>query len=98
MKFAAYSRGGTAVLSYRWDFGDGVTLEGSEVNHAYTEPAEYSVHLTATGFSGLSAEDHFQLRISGHMPTTFDPRASSATNRSGEAYLRHCGIRRLVPG
>ncbi len=73
LTFAAHSRSGDAVLSYHWDFGDGVTLEGSEVHHAYTEPGEYDVHVMATGLSGLSAEDHFQLRISGHMPTTFDP-------------------------
>ncbi len=73
LTFAARSGSGNAVLSYHWDFGDGVTLEGSEVHHAYTEPGEYDVHLTATGLSGLSSGNHFQLRISGHMPTTFDP-------------------------
>jgi alpha-galactosidase len=61
------------VRSYRWDFGDGVTIEGADVNHAYTEPGEYNVHLKATGLSGLTVEDHFQVRISGHMPTIFDP-------------------------
>ncbi|MGA7448364.1 MAG: PKD domain-containing protein [Terriglobales bacterium] len=73
LTFAAHSGNGNVVLSYHWDFGDGVTLEGGEVHHAYTEPGEYEVHLTATGLSGLSSEDHFQVRISGHMPTTFDP-------------------------
>jgi hypothetical protein len=73
LTFAAHSGSGNAVLSYRWDFGDGVTLDGSEVHHAYTEPGEYDAHLTAAGLSGLSAEDHFHVRISGHMPTTFDP-------------------------
>jgi hypothetical protein len=73
LAFAAHGGSGNAVLSYHWDFGDGVTLDGSEVHHAYTEPGEYKVRLTATGLSGLSTEDHFQLHISGHMPTTFDP-------------------------
>jgi alpha-galactosidase len=75
LRFAAHGTGGQAVLSchYHWDFGDGVTVEGSEVNHAYTLPGEYDVRLTATGLSGLSAEDHFPVRISGYMPTTFDP-------------------------
>jgi hypothetical protein len=73
--FAAHSTGDDVVLSYHWDFGDGVNLEGSEVKHAYTEPGEYNVDLTATGLSGLSTEDRFQLRISGHMPTTFDPQS-----------------------
>ncbi|MGC2212180.1 MAG: PKD domain-containing protein [Silvibacterium sp.] len=73
LTFSAQSKGDDPVLSYHWDFGDGVTLEGMAVKHAYTEPGEYSVHLTATGLSGLTSEDHFQLTISGHMPTTFDP-------------------------
>jgi alpha-galactosidase len=73
LRFASNSAGGAAVISYHWDFGDGVTLEGREVNHAYTESGEYDVHLTAAGLSGLSTEEHFRLRISGHMPTTFDP-------------------------
>jgi alpha-galactosidase len=73
LRFAAQGRGGAVVRSYRWDFGDGVTIEGADVNHAYTEPGEYNVHLKATGLSGLTVEDHFQVRISGHMPTIFDP-------------------------
>jgi len=73
LRFAAHTSGGAAVTSYHWDFGDGVTQEGSEVSHAYTESGEYSVHVTASGLSGLGAEEHFQLRVSGHMPTTFDP-------------------------
>jgi PKD repeat protein len=73
LTFAASSKDGNAVFSYQWDFGDGVTGEGGEVNHAYTEPGEYNVRLTATGLSGLSANEQFQLRISGRMPTTFTP-------------------------
>jgi alpha-galactosidase len=72
LQFAAHSTGG-AALSYHWDFGDGVALDGSEVNHAYTESGDYDVHVTATGLSGLNGEEHFQVRVSGHMPTTFDP-------------------------
>ena len=75
LRFAAHSSGGAAVLSYHWDFGDGVTLEGADVNHAYTEPGEYNVHLVGTGLTGLNGEDHFQVRISGHMPTVFDPQS-----------------------
>jgi alpha-galactosidase len=43
------------------------------VNHAYTEPGAYNVHLVVTGLGGLSSEDHFQVRVTGHMQTTFDP-------------------------
>ncbi|MGA8439746.1 MAG: alpha-galactosidase [Candidatus Sulfotelmatobacter sp.] len=75
LSFIAHSQGSEAVLSYRWDFGDGVTLEGREVTHAYTQPGEYDVHMTATGLNGLSGEDHFPVRISGHIPTIFDPQS-----------------------
>jgi hypothetical protein len=73
LDFAAHRTGGDAVVSYQWDFGDGVTLEGSGVKHAFTEPGEYSVHVTAAGLDGKNAEEGFQIRISGHMSTTFDP-------------------------
>ena len=73
LAFSARAKGDDAILSCHWDFGDGVTTEGSEVNHTYTEPGHYSVHLTSTGLDGLSAEDRFQVEISGHIPTTFDP-------------------------
>jgi alpha-galactosidase len=76
LTFVAHRKGGDAVLSYHWDFGDGVSLEGGEVKHTYTEPGEYKIHVTATGLSGTSAEDSFQLHISGHMPTTFDPQSN----------------------
>jgi hypothetical protein len=71
--FAAIDKGSDPLLSYHWDFGDGVSLDGSTVQHTYTEPGEYQVHLTAKGLDGLDAEDHFQIRISGNIPTTFDP-------------------------
>ena len=73
LSFTAHTTSTNPALSYTWDFGDGVTLEGISVNHAYTQPGEYSVLLTATGLGGLATEDQFKLNISGHMPTTFDP-------------------------
>jgi hypothetical protein len=73
LTFNASDQNSNPVLSYHWDFGDGVTLEGKNVIHAYTEPGTYDVHLTAVALNGLSGEDHFQVRISGHVPTIFDP-------------------------
>lgn len=75
LAFAAHSQGGVPILFCHWDFGDGVTLDGSEVKHTFTEPGDYEVHFTATGLSGVSTQDHFQLHISGYMPTTFDPQS-----------------------
>jgi PKD repeat protein len=41
------------VLSYLWDFGDGVTSSGEKVLHAFAEPGVYTVRLTAIDGSGL---------------------------------------------
>ena len=73
LAFAAHSKDEESVLSYRWDFGDGVTSDAKETAHTYTEPGDYVVSVTGTGIGGLSATERFQLRISGHLPTTFDP-------------------------
>ncbi len=62
-----------AVVSYRWSFGDGVTLEGQEVSHAYTKLGTYTVLVTAIGLGGLAKEDSFRFLISGPITTTFVP-------------------------
>ncbi len=64
------------VLSYHWDFGDGVSLAGARVSHTYTEPGSYSVGLTAVGLDGLSAEDKFHITVTGSMSTAFRPAES----------------------
>ena len=61
------------AASYEWDFGDGVKLVGDQVSHAWTEPGDYDVHVTAKGLDGESASSTFRMHIAGHMPTRFDP-------------------------
>src|SRR5437870_11127749 len=59
------------VVTYRWSFGDGVTLEGPKASHAYTKPGTYRVVVTAVGLGGLSTEESFSLPVSGSVPTRF---------------------------
>ena len=59
------------VVTYRWSFGDGVTLEGPEVSHAYTKPGAYRVVVTAIGLGGLSTEESFAIPVSGLVSTRF---------------------------
>ncbi len=61
------------VVTYRWSFGDGVTLEGQEVSHAYTKPGAYQVVVTAIGVAGLSTEERFHLTVAGSISTRFAP-------------------------
>lgn len=72
--FSADSAGSkTPVLSYRWDFGDGVSLQGAHVTHAYTRAGTYRVNLVADGLDGQSSNDSFPFPISGSIPTKFAP-------------------------
>ena len=61
------------VLSFHWNFGDGVELDGSRVTHAWTEPGDYTVHLTATGLGGGGTEKDFTVHVTGNIPTAFHP-------------------------
>jgi len=44
------------TLSYHWDFGDGVTMEGPIAEHVYTVEGVYTVVLTVTDSEDLSGE------------------------------------------
>jgi len=61
----------TAVLEYEWEFGDGIRLKGSQVNHAYTRPGKYAVKVKAVGLDGLTGEDSFLFPVTGSMATEF---------------------------
>lgn len=63
----------TAVTSYQWDFGDGVSLQGLQVSHAYTHSGNYDVKLTARGLDGLTGASDFRFSVAGSMPTKFLP-------------------------
>ncbi|RYZ37983.1 MAG: PKD domain-containing protein [Myxococcaceae bacterium] len=48
---ATASQPGTTVT---WDFGDGATAQGLQVEHVYTQPGTYTVTTTATGLSATT--------------------------------------------
>jgi len=43
------------VVSYNWDFGDGSTGQGLNVNHTFANPGGYTVTLTVTAADGTTA-------------------------------------------
>lgn len=49
------STGYGAILSFRWDFGDGAAAFGSVAAHTYAVPGNYPVTLTVTGQFGQVA-------------------------------------------
>jgi hypothetical protein len=42
------------IVSYQWDFGDGVTAVGEHPVHTYQSPGQYTVTLTVTDNTGLT--------------------------------------------
>lgn len=46
--------GAVPIVDYVWSMGDGTTLFGLAVEHAYTEPGFYTVSLTITDEDGLT--------------------------------------------
>jgi len=73
VKFSAAAKAeGAPAITYHWDFGDGTSEEGAQVNHAFTEPASYTVRLKVEGADGVASEQTFPMTVSGEMKSSFD--------------------------
>lgn len=46
---------GSSIASYHWDFGDGTSADGAQVQHTYAASGDYVVTLTVTTARGASA-------------------------------------------
>jgi len=71
--FQAASDENNPALSYSWEFGDGVTLDGAKIAHAYTHAGTYTVRLKATGFAPMPNVQTFPVTITGSIMTKFVP-------------------------
>ena len=60
------------MLGYRWNFGDGVTGEGAEVRHTYTQPGSYMVTVEAMGLDKRSSTKSMTIAVTGYVPTIYD--------------------------
>ena len=56
-----YQDGG--IVSYEWDFGDGSTGAGVNVEHTYPRSGQYTVTLTVTCYENLSATDSMSITV-----------------------------------
>ena len=63
------------VLEYTWDFGDGTSLIGAKVDHAYTHAGSFQVRIHATGLDGESSDHSSSVTIHGAVSTKYVPGA-----------------------
>ena len=63
------------VLAYAWDFGDGTSLVGAVVNHAYTHSGTFHVCVHAIGLGGSSSDQSSAIAIRGSVSTKYVPGA-----------------------
>ncbi len=61
------------ALAYNWDFGDGVSSSGREVQHTFTHPGTFTIHLIAEGIEGIAFEKTQEISASGSFDSTFNP-------------------------
>jgi alpha-galactosidase len=61
------------VLGCHWDFGDGSSLDGMQVEHAFTHSGNYDLQVTVTGLDSITNLKTFTVSISGDVSTRFVP-------------------------
>jgi alpha-galactosidase len=61
------------ALAYHWDFGDGTSSSGREVQHTFTHPGTFTIHVIADGIEGVPFEKTQQISVSGSFDSTFNP-------------------------
>jgi PKD repeat protein len=75
-----------SIVSYAWDFGDGMTGKGVTVTHSYSATGSYTVTLTVTDNGGLtaSAEQIVQIDapVQSSLPSTTVAQVSAAAQMS----------------
>lgn len=67
---AQASAAGVPAVTYRWDFGDGVSREGPSVSHAYTYTGTFNVGLTVQSVDGQAAQKTFSITVMGEARTS----------------------------
>jgi len=63
------------ALTCHWDFGDGSSADGFEVQHAFTHAGDYDVQVTVTGLGGIANHKTSRVSITGDVSTRFDHEA-----------------------
>jgi PKD repeat protein len=83
---AASSDTDGSIISYRWDFGDGITGEGMSMAHTFDTAGDYVVTLIVSDNDGSVGTSSTTIRITEPKKKNFPPTASL------KAKLKHGGV------
>ncbi len=59
------SQSSLPITRYDWDFGDGITAQGANVNHVYQNAGAYRITLTVTDEAGQQGSSALDVTITG---------------------------------
>ena len=57
------NNGGTEIVYYQWDFGDGTYSNAFEPSHSYSQSGNYTIKLTVTNSCNCSSEYKLDIKI-----------------------------------
>ena len=72
-------------LTYLWDFGDGGSAFGDEVEHTYLEPGSYTATVTVTDETGEEATSEIEITVTdppGNRPPEVEAAAAPASGKA----------------
>ena len=69
ISFSSTSSDDGTLTQLQWEFDDGESADGADVNHAYGIPGAYTVQLTVTDDEGLSASAQETITVENREPS-----------------------------
>ena len=82
----SYDLDGT-IVSYSWDFGDGTTATGVEMEHAYEDNGIYTVTLTVTDDNGATDTDEDTKTVTNRPPVAAFTESAHTVDTSEVIYF-----------
>ena len=81
---ASYDPDGGNIVSYMWDFGNGMTASGAQATTAYGAQGTYTVTLTVVDDEGQSATDSLQVMVTQPVEK---PECSDGKDNDGDGLI-----------
>ena len=75
---------GNDTLTYNWDFGDGITVEGIDVAHTFTDNGSYTITLSVRDDDGATATQTLDVLVSNVAPVIDEIIGSTNVNEGDE--------------